>query len=127
LLADDHALLAMLCCSTPYAAAFPLLCHLLASTLLLPCCCAAAAAWSWPLVDADSLIKELADTAETMDHLRMELLVHDPVRTWLQRMQEAQDESGIEGLHTSQAPASPLLRVVPQGIVTSTPIHLRQL
>jgi hypothetical protein len=55
--------------------------------------------WWQPLADADKRVKELADTVEALLRLRAELLGHapsapvsDPVRAWLRRVQEAQDE-----------------------------------
>jgi hypothetical protein len=55
--------------------------------------------WWQPLADADRRVKELADAVEALARLRVELLAHDsvapasdPVRAWLRRVQEAQDE-----------------------------------
>ncbi|KAL6648438.1 hypothetical protein ACP70R_012662 [Stipagrostis hirtigluma subsp. patula] len=54
--------------------------------------------WWQPLADADRRVKELGDAVEALLRLRAELLGHDPapasdpVRAWLRRVQEAQDE-----------------------------------
>uniref|UniRef100_A0A0D9VRZ8 Uncharacterized protein n=1 Tax=Leersia perrieri TaxID=77586 RepID=A0A0D9VRZ8_9ORYZ len=54
--------------------------------------------WWQPLADADRRVKELADAVEALLQLRSDLLKADPTpeeqatRSWLRRVQEAQDE-----------------------------------
>jgi len=54
--------------------------------------------WWQPLADTDRRVKELADAVEALLRQRAEVLGHDtspasdPVRAWLRRVQEAQDE-----------------------------------
>ncbi|KAG2542056.1 disease resistance protein RPS2-like [Panicum virgatum] len=54
--------------------------------------------WWQPLADTDRRVKELADAVEALLRQRAEVLAHDPspasdpVRAWLRRVQEAQDE-----------------------------------
>ncbi|CAN6284898.1 unnamed protein product [Urochloa humidicola] len=63
--------------------------------------------WWQPLADTDRRVKELADAVEALLRQRAEVLAHDPspspsdpVRAWLRRVQEAQDEmSSIQARH----------------------------
>ncbi|WVZ56280.1 hypothetical protein U9M48_006834 [Paspalum notatum var. saurae] len=62
--------------------------------------------WWQPLADTDRRVKELADAVEALLRQRAEVLGHDPapssdpVRAWLRRVQEAQDEmASIKARH----------------------------
>ncbi|XP_062210615.1 disease resistance protein RPS2-like [Phragmites australis] len=62
--------------------------------------------WWQPLADADKRVEELSDAVEALLRLRAEFLGHDPaptsdpVRAWLRRVQEAQDEvASIKARH----------------------------
>ncbi|KAL6907549.1 hypothetical protein ACP4OV_002588 [Aristida adscensionis] len=62
--------------------------------------------WWQPLADADRRVKELGEAVEALLRQRAELLGHDPapasdpVRAWLRRVQEAQDEvASIKARH----------------------------